>query len=161
MPRLVNPGKHEVEVISGQHHRLIPVTVGEGESRNVVLLMPEAESNEAPAAKTNWAPDPWVLGGFTTAAVGGVLGSVAGGLAWSERKKLDDTCPDRVCPNQEMDRLDRAHRYANVSTYAFIVGGIGAAVGIGALLSDGRQDRTDVVVRVNPAGGALQVAGTF
>ncbi len=163
MPRFVNPGKHQVVVIVGPRRRVIPVTVAEGEGRDVSLVLPESESNESLSPEIGRGPDPWVLGGFTTAAAGTVLGSVAGVLAWSERKKLDDACPDRMCSAQEMERLDRAYGYANVSTYAFIVGGIGAAVGVGALFASKANDpRTDVGVGVTPAGGgALRVTGTF
>lgn len=88
---------------------------------------------------------------------------MAGVLAWSERNKLDDTCPGRTCTSDEMDGVDRAYRYANVSTYAFIIGGIGAAVGVGALLSSESDKRDDdVSVRVvKCTAGTFCVSGIF
>ncbi len=161
-PRLVNPGKHEVALTAGAHHQLIPVVVEEGETREVTLTLPTREPFEQPPPPKE-ATNPWVWGGFTTAAVGGAIGTVAGVLAWSERDKLDSACPDRTCSASEMDGVDRAYRYANVSTYAFIVGGIGAAVGVGALLSSGNDKRDDdVSVRVvRCTSGTFCVNGIF
>ena len=162
-PRLVNPGKHEVTLTAGAHHQLIPVVVEEGETREVTLTLPTQEpSTKQPLPPEEAAANPWVWGGFTTAAVGGAIGTVAGVLAWSERNKLDDACPDRTCTADEMDGVDRAYRYANVSSYAFILGGIGAAVGVGALLSSGSDKRDDVSVRaVRCTSGTFCVNGIF
>ena len=159
-PRLVNPGLHEVELLDGTHQHKVVVVVAEQESRDVVLVLSKSRPKQPPPVEG--APGPWVWAGFTTAAIGGAVGTVAGVLAWSERRKLDEECPNRVCTNGT-ERLDRSYGYANVSTYAFIVGGVGAAVGIGALLSSEDKDPSDVSVGVVPhgEGGALWLDGRF
>jgi hypothetical protein len=160
-PRLVNPGLHEVVLTDGPHQHKVVVVVAEKESRDVVLVLAKPRTKQPPPVEQG--PGPWVWAGFTTAAVGGAVGTVAGMLAWSERRKLDDECPNHVCTDGN-ERLDRSYGYANVSTYAFLVGGVGAAVGIGALLSSpDRKEPSDVSVRVVPhgEGGALWLDGQF
>ena len=163
VPRLLNPGMHEVETISGSHRRVVTVTVEAGTAGEVALTLPQRDDTKPPAASGRGRePSPWVLGGFTTAAIGGTVGIVAGVIAWSERKGLDGACPNHTCPPNEADRIDRAHRYADVSTYAFVVGGIGAAVGIGALLTPGPAKSDAGVALVVPCkGGTLCLNGTF
>ncbi len=160
-PRLVNAGLHEVELVDGSHQHKVVVVVAEKESKDVVLVLAKSRTKQPPPVDE--APGPWVWAGFTTAAVGGAVGTVAGVLAWSERRKLDDECPNHVCTDGG-ERLDRSYGYANVSTYAFIVGGIGAAVGIGALMSSSDDEEpSDVSVGVAPhgEGGALWLDGRF
>jgi len=161
-PRLVNPGLHEVVLIDGQHQHKVVVVVAEKESRDVTLVLSKSPTKPKPPPVEE-GPGPWAWAGFTTAAVGGAVGTVAGVLAWSERRKLDDECPNHVCTDGS-ERLDRSYGYANVSTYAFIVGGIGAAVGIGALMSSSDdKEPSDVSVGVAPhgEGGALWLDGRF
>lgn len=154
-PRLVNPGRHEVVLTAGAHRQVVPVMVEEGETREVALDLPKSSPLEEPLPPPSDGPNPWVLGGFTTAAVGGAVGTVTGLIAWSERNKLE--CRDSACVGDDKDRLDRAYQYANVSTVGFIVGGIGAAIGVGALLTSGSDKRdADVSVRVVPC-----TSGTF
>lgn len=163
VPRLVNPGDHEILLVEGTFRQRFVVRVEEGETRDVALVLPQRAQSAADTQAVSPGPNPWVWGGFATAAVGGAVGGVAGLLAWSDRNHLDDACPNRTCPPDEMDRVDRAKTYATVSTYALVVGGIGAAVGVGALLST-RKDpsEADVGVSVSPCSGtSLCVNGTF
>ncbi len=160
-PRLVNPGLHEVVLVDGSHQHKVVVVVAEKEARDVVLALSKTRTRPPPPVEDGLGP--WVWAGFTTAAIGGAVGTVAGMLAWSERRKLEDECPNHVCTG-ESERLDRSYGYANVSTYAFIIGGVGATVGVGALLwpSDEKAP-SDVSVGVRPhgGGGALWMDGRF
>ena len=164
VPRLVDPGRHQVELIAGSQRQQLEVIVEEGEARQVALRVQPADRPEPrPAPAHDDGPNLWLWGGFTTAAAGGVIGGVTGALAWSERNQLDNACPDRRCAPDEMERLDRARGIANVSTYAFILGGVGAAVGIGAVLSSGSDTpHADAGARIVPCtAGTLCLNGVF
>jgi hypothetical protein len=163
VPRRVNPGTHEIALTVGENRQVVWVTVAEGQTRRVALKVPAGHEPPPPSPPENHGPNAWVWGGFGVAALGFTLGTVTGMLAWSERNALDDHCPDRVCvEDEDQQRLDRAYGYANVSTGSFVVGGLGAAVGIGALLLAGPEDTANTEARIRPCGPAgLCLRGSF
>ncbi len=75
-----------------------------------------------------------VIGGVGVAGLvtGGVFGLIASSK-WSSGK---DDCPGNVCRTQEaFDETRDARRFANLSTLAFVVGGVCTAAGIGLYLA--------------------------
>ena len=82
---------------------------------------------EAEALDLTWLA--WT--GFGLAGAGLVLGGVAGGIALSEYQQLEDECPTLGC---SQDQIDEARTIAHVGTAGFVVAGVGAAVGLVALL---------------------------
>lgn len=164
VPRLVNPGRHVVELIAGARRQAISVSLAERETREIVLAFSQGEPTAPPPPHDDGeARRRWIWGGFATAAVGGTVGTVTGLIAWSQRNDLDTSCPGRVCSADDMDRVERAKGYANASTYAFVLGGVGAAVGVGALLLPG-GDKGDSGARatvVRCSAGTLCVSGRF
>jgi hypothetical protein len=98
-----------------------------------------------------------VAGGVGVAATG--VGAAFGLVAWSRKSTASDACPT-VCKNQnDADLWERARSAGNVSTVAFIVGGVGLATGA-VLWWRGKPSADDSVgarVIAGPAG--LQVLG--
>jgi hypothetical protein len=81
------------------------------------------------------SPLVWV--GFGVGAAGLLAGTITGAITLSETSALEDECPDKRCTPDQQDALDDAHLIGNISTGAFIVGGVGVAVGIiGLALTD-------------------------
>jgi hypothetical protein len=71
--------------------------------------------------------------GVALAAAGVVVGAVTGGLAMSNKAQLEDDCGAGQCTQ---DDIDGGRVPAKVSTAGFIVGGVGALVGIICLAVD-------------------------
>ena len=144
-PRAVNPGSHVVtaKVGTGAETRATLETK-EGESRDLELrvypgpdpapgpgpgpmpLRPEERPHDAREGKSNGL----AVASFVVAGIAGVIG-VAGGLAAMDAKsELDDKCPQKRCGREDHDTLDSGQTWANVSTAAFVVGGIALVAGL-------------------------------
>jgi len=141
--RQVNPGPHALTARVGSG----PETKGaadlkEGEVRDVELAVTPPRDGDAPKGAPPPAPraggegaverrlSPWVIPGFAVAAAGVGVGAVTGVLAASAKGDLDSKCVGSRCGPEAYDTLDRGKLLGNVSTIAFIVGGIGAVAGI-------------------------------
>lgn len=141
-PRAMNPGHHDVIAkIEGGPEARSSVELGSGERKDVTLVVqappPEAQP---PPSREGRAPTPlprrsnglatagWIVGG-----IGVGVGAVAGLVAMSAKSDL--SCPNGICGVEEHDALDKAKAWGNVSTGAFVVGGLGLALGLYATLS--------------------------
>jgi hypothetical protein len=129
MPRKVNPGHHVVVGRAGEAVVRSEVDVGEGASQTVEVDMARAV---APAKKAhpNWI----AIGGFGVAGVGVVLGTITGIASVAQTSSLKDRCPNGLCPASAQGDLDTANALATTSTIAFVIAGVGAAVGVIGLL---------------------------
>ncbi|HET7540362.1 MAG TPA: hypothetical protein VFK05_10845 [Polyangiaceae bacterium] len=98
-----------------------------------------------------------VSGGVGVAGV--IVGSVFGVLAINRKNDAEKSCPD-VCPDQpSVDKWNSAQQAGNVSTVAFIVGGVGLAAG--AVLWFTAKPETSASVGLGVGPGALQLRGRF
>ncbi len=88
----------------------------------------------APAEPSHGVPTlAWV--GFGIGAAGIVVGSVTGILAMGKASTVSGECSGNTCPpSVYQGDLSSGRTMGNVSTVAFIVGGVGAAGGLAALL---------------------------
>jgi hypothetical protein len=71
-------------------------------------------------------------GAYIAWAVGGVglaVGAGFGVVAMKDKNNLDPHCNNNVCNPKESDLLSEAKTAGNISTVAFIVGGVGVALG--------------------------------
>jgi hypothetical protein len=183
-PRLVNPGDHEVSarVASGASADA-KVVLKEGESREVELkigasraaaLSSEATTAHAapvpsPAVQPTRTPvsggaSPLVFVGFGIAAAGVATGSITGLMALSKGSAVKDACDGTTCPRSIDGDLKTGRTLGDVSTIAFAVGGVGAALGIvGLWLPRSRQTEAAASVTLTPwlAPGSAGVRGTF
>jgi hypothetical protein len=166
VPLPVNPGAHALVVhAKGHEDRAESVTLAEGESKRAELAMgpprkeaPRASVSPAPApTTTTTSPLVWI--GFGTAVVGLGVGAATGLMAFGKASTAKDECPGDQCTPAGLDAVDSGRTLATVSTIGFIVGGVGAALGLYGLVAGGSTSSTTVAVGVGPGGGAVQ--GTF
>ncbi|MBI4701614.1 MAG: hypothetical protein HY744_10735 [Deltaproteobacteria bacterium] len=77
---------------------------------------------------------PFVHVGLGTALVGVVTGAVTGGLSLWYANQARDLCPtETTCSAAAQPHIDKGTALAHASTAGFAVGGLGLAIGLGAL----------------------------
>ena len=176
----VNPGAHAlVARAKGHEDTTQNVSIAEGESKRVELQLGPARAAEAAAATTGAGPEggsggtsPLVYVGFGTLIAGVAVGSVFGVLTLGKGSDAKAACPGGACESQSAaDDAKSGQTFGTISTLGFIVGGVGAAVGIIGLVwgkpnsSSSEPVRAARVLRVlsavsvGPTGGELR--GTF
>lgn len=120
-----------------------------------VVAPPPAPPKDAADPGSGMRTAGLVIGGVGVAALvtGGVFGLVASSK-WSSGK---DDCPGNVCRTQAaFDDTQDARRFANLSTIAFVVGGVCTAAGLGLYLAAPSRARGPVTtdtasIRLSPA----------
>jgi hypothetical protein len=149
-PRKVNPGAHAVVVKAGSFDKKLDVNVAERETKTVTVDLKEkppevvkaAGPEEKPSTeKTNALPKILMFGGFGLAAVGVGVGAVTGLMSISKTNDLKDICTNDKCPVDKQGEIDDAKGLGNISTIAFIVGGVGVGAGIVGLVLSRKEKR--------------------
>ncbi|MDB4942495.1 MAG: hypothetical protein JWP97_2029 [Labilithrix sp.] len=183
--RALDPGRHEIaaRVGSGSEARSA-FTLAPGEKKEITLPVqaPPVEAAAEPATTPppgrEMPPPPpkksngVATAGFVVAGVGVGLGAVAGLVAMSKKSDLETACPDKQCGTEQHGALDSARGWGNVSTAGFVIGGVGAAVGIVAVLAaprssgarpSGSTPRPGAVATLTPelGPGGVGIHGTF
>ena len=184
----VDPGAHQL-VVNAPGMREVRTSVAIGESQQLdvpVSLEPEsagAPAQPAPVAPTSTAAEespagteaapssnsgssPWRTVGLVTAGVGVVglgVGTAFGLVAKSKNDASNSSgCNGNNCTSQAAATRRDALSAANVSTVAFVAGGVLAASGVVLWLAAPKGD-ADQGVGVTPvalgAGGGIQVTG--
>lgn len=80
--------------------------------------------------------------GWVSLAVGGAgfaVGGVAGLMALSQNRTLEQECPDSLCPPDSHPNVDRYDTTRAISTAGFIVGALGTTAGVALLLTAPRS----------------------
>lgn len=141
VPRKVNPGAHVAIVKSGTLEKKVEFTVAEKETKTVNV---DVKDQPKPPAPPPPPPEPkagtmspakiMMYGGFGLAAVGIGVGAVTGIMSISKTSDIKDDCNGDKCPTSRKDDIDSAKGLGNISTIAFIVGGVGAGVGVVGLV---------------------------
>lgn len=143
-PLSLNPGKHVIVARAGEREKRAEVKLDSGQSRTLTLDLsgleqsPKKTQRSAPTA-VKPSGSAWVYVGFGVAGAGALVGSVTGIMALSKSSSVKEDCVDGRCPPAAHDDLDSARRYGTVSTLAFVVAGVGAGVGVYALLASGES----------------------
>lgn len=184
--RLVDPGNHLVKASAdGYKAAQVQVTVAPGGSSDAPLTLqvdasapptpasnpvaptpePSNGSNQpAPATEPSSGPSIWPWVALGVGGAGLVVGGITGGLAVSDHSSLTSTCKPACGPSQQSD-LSSYHTMATVSTVGFIVGGVGAAVGVTLLLlqPSAAPAAPTTGLHVEPAIGlgSIGATGTF
>ena len=149
-PRKVNPGAHSVVVKSGSFEKKLDVTVAERETKTVSVdlkeKLPGDEQPPVPAedrasASANPTPKILMFGGFGLAAVGIGVGAVTGLMSISKTSDLKNVCQNDTCPPERQGDIDDAKGLGNISTIAFIAGGVGVGVGVVGLLLSNKEKK--------------------
>jgi hypothetical protein len=141
--RIVNPGPHVVELEANGKTSRAEVTVAEGQAAEVSLDAPvdtpSTANAEPPPASADTASSRsssvLVYAGFGAAALGVTIGTVTGIMTLSKASSLDEVCRGDRCPPDAQGDLDSVSTTGAISTVSFIVGVIGAGVGVYGLLS--------------------------
>ena len=171
VPLKVNPGKHQIIATLGTDEKRSAVELAEGESKSIELELegapvappppPHDDKDKVKGAETKTNTLVWVGGGI--AAAGIAVGTVTGIMAFSIKSDAEARCENGTTCREEVeglwDDLDRGVLMGNISTGAFIVAGVGAAVAIYGLLNPTKVEATSGKIRVLPTPFGL--AGTF
>ena len=163
----VNPGSHRLIVRAKDREETTQtVDIAEGESKVVQLKLgaPKkavaAGPSAAPASTEGGGTSPLVYIGFGTAIAGVAAGAITGVLAFGKASTAKTECPNvNDCSPKGTDAVDSGRTLGTISTIGFIVGGVGAAVGVYGLVWGKPESSTSVAVSVGPMGGGLR--GTF
>jgi hypothetical protein len=129
-----DPGSHVVRV-TADNRTPFEKTISLPNKGGVVVV----DATLVPVGgQTNPIVEPKASGGslaptiaaFGLGAAGLVLGGVTGALELGQVKDLEKRCPNKACPGDAQPDLDKANRFATLSTVGFVVGGVGVAAGV-------------------------------
>lgn len=162
----VNPGAHTIIVrAKDREDTSQTITIAEGESKLVQLKLGAPKKAVAAAPVTGPATEgggtsPLVYVGFGAAIAGVAVGTITGLLAFGKASTAKTECPNvNDCSTAGTDAVDSGRTLGTISTIGFIVGGVGAAVGVYGLVWGKPESSASVAVSVGPMGGGLR--GTF
>lgn len=180
-PRKLNPGLHVVRASVGAGpEKRIEVTLAEKEQRTVVVTLepepvppatPEPVKPSSPIEIPKPIPDvesssrglptlTWI--GISVAVAGAATGTLTGLTAWSRARSAKESCVDGACPPSVHPTVDSGKTFGNISTAAFIVGGVGVGVAVYGLLSrESPKERAAAWVRPVVGLGSFHVVGEF
>jgi hypothetical protein len=167
VPLPLDPGVHAVVVRSPGHKDWKEsLTLKEGERRDLVLVLGEAEAAAPPPLVSLAAPlvreePPSKTGrivGFSLLGVGGagvILGGIMGALAIDRKSAVTSLCyPAQTCTPAGADAAGSGRAFAIVSTIGFVVGALAIAGGVVLVLTSPHAKKT---LAIGPGG----VEGTF
>jgi hypothetical protein len=183
--RLVDPGAHVVFVqgTDGASSEM-RVELAEGETRDVHFSMgtpqlpiprsatasalpvagaTRSTDNTAPATGASRWSSLFYLG-IGLAGAGVVVGTVTGLLSVSKESSVNDACGGGLrCPHSVHDDLQTGRTLADVSTVSFAVAGVGAIVGVLAVVLPRQKEATTLKTSFAPwfAPGGAGIRGTF
>lgn len=173
VPRKVNPGSHVIVVKANGGEKREELSIAEKETKTITIDLadlagataqvpetpPEASSSGGGAGKA------LMYAGFSLGVVGIGVGAVTGLMSISQTNELKDQCPNNVCPRDRQGDIDSAQSLGNISTIAFIAGGVGIGVGVVGLLMSGKDTKEtgSTKPRVDPvvSGNYVGLRGTF
>ncbi len=164
----VNPGAHTLIVhAKDREDSSQTISIAEGESKVVRLLVGAPKKAVAAAPVFGPAPEgesrgtsPLVYIGFGAAIAGVAVGTITGLLAFGKASTAKTECPNvNDCSPAGTDAVGSGRTLGTLSTIGFVVGGVGAAVGVYGLVWGKPQSSASVAVSVGPMGGGMR--GTF
>jgi hypothetical protein len=144
-PRRVNPGRHVVTVRAGNTEGSQQVDVAEREVKDVAVEV-HATSGGGGGGPIEVKPSggfiskPVAFAALGVGGVGIVVGAITGIMAMGAKSDAEKGCVNNKCPPATYSDLDKAQSMATVSTVAFIIGGVGVAVGVVGLLTQPKGD---------------------
>lgn len=135
----LNPGNHRIEAsVGGANPFVRYFSVSEGGTKTIDLELRKNTTQAAPVApppsdagdggtKGSLVPGGVALG---IGAAGIVAGAVTGALSLGKVAELKERCQGSLCPTADKGAAGSAGLLGDVSTAAFIAGGVAAATGI-------------------------------
>ncbi len=144
MPLELDPGAHTLvfEPPSGVRVELSIVAVQTQKNRVIEVTLappsplpgPTPPSPVPPGNDDEGSISPWAWVGFGVGGAALIAGAVTGALAIDRKNQLEDDCHGTVCSTSFGAQFDEGARLAHASTGLFVVGGLGVAFGVAALL---------------------------
>ncbi len=162
LPRRLNPGVHRVVVSASgyvPHDQRLVLSEREHQRLEVKLepvpkALPAPLPRPAPApAGTSEEPaaiPPVAWAAFGVGAAGLVVGTVAGGVAVSQKAALEGRCSELDCPDEARADHDRMLTTSHVSTAGLCVAGVGVATGLILVLASDPEPQPE------PAAATIQ-----
>ncbi len=150
----LNPGNHRIEAsVEGANPFVRYFAVSEGGTKTIELELRKNTTHEAPPSlPPGDAPDAGSKGSLVPGVVvlgvgvaGIAVGAVTGALSLAKVSTLKGRCQGNLCPAADRKEGESAGLLGDISTAAFIAGGVGVAAGI-------------VVVIARPGGGQSGIA---
>ncbi len=138
----LNPGEHTIVISVNGDKKETTTSLSEGQKSLVSidlsgLGMKKAPPKPLPITDSPSQTDPLVYVGFGVAGVGVLVGSVTGVMALSKASSAKDGCTSNRCPPATHDDIDASSTLGTVSTVSFVLGGVGAVVGVWGLTRSG------------------------
>ena len=160
----VNPGTHVIVVKTpGRKDVRLEVNVGEGDLRSVQVTAGPVDptSNVPPPPEKKSGTSPLVYIGVGVCAAGVAVGTITGLMSLGKKSTADSNCPQKdQCNQNGLAAVDAGRTLGWISTVGFIVGGVGAAVGVYGLVAGGSKSESPrAAVYVGPGSAGLR--GSF
>ncbi|MBK8252684.1 MAG: hypothetical protein IPK82_08455 [Polyangiaceae bacterium] len=170
----VDPGEHTVGAdADGYNSGDQRVRVAEGEHKQVTITLEPIAKAPPPPPPSGGTKAPAIVA-FSVGAVGIGVGAVFGVFAFDETAKAKQYCDGNKCPaiKEVVDARNKAIENGNLSTAAFVIGGVAATTGLILALTLGRSksepsDSEKTAITITPyitAGdkaGAAGIVGQF
>ncbi|MGE0324101.1 MAG: hypothetical protein AB7K71_40970 [Polyangiaceae bacterium] len=139
----VDPGVHVLERVDGSHRRTRTLRVAEGGDVHVELLPPpKARALEHPSPESTPNTAAWVA--FGLGGVSSLVGAITGTLVLLRSSDLKRECA-KGCPASRQQELEDTRRLGDLSTVAFVVGGVGLGTGFVLWAAPSGSERASVV----------------
>jgi hypothetical protein len=178
-PIRLNPGHHVISVKTDAAAGTAEVDVAEKDKKEVTVTLVATAVEPPPPTTTDTPTDTppppppeqkhtmrtVAFIGFGVGGAGLIAGVITGILTLSAKSSAVNGCRDNKCPPSTFSDLDNASTMSTISTVSFIVAGIGAGVGVTALLIGDKPAAPTPTggVRVTPwiGLGSAGVRGSF
>jgi len=143
VPRAVNPGTHHVVGTGAGGVRVEQtITLGEGESRVVVLEVPPSpakglEPVDAPPPPSNGGGNhfgPFAYAGFGVGAAGFLSGSIFAAATLSRASSISTHCSTTDCEQSGTDAAHAARDLGIAAVVSYTLSAVGVGVGVADLL---------------------------
>ncbi|HVH42015.1 MAG TPA: hypothetical protein VM925_06715 [Labilithrix sp.] len=143
-PRKVNPGPHVITVKAGTAELKQDVEVAERDNKTVTFdFKDQIPPPPPPQGGRSTSSKVLLFGGFGVALVGIGVGTVTGLMSLAKVSDLKPQCKNDICPSKLQGERDSAETLGNVSTIAFVAGGVGLAAGVVGLFASGSSPKKD------------------
>jgi hypothetical protein len=159
----VNPGRHAVVAdAEGMERATERVTLSEGQQREVLLnLVSRAPAEPASPVETSAGSKIPAAIAFGVGGAGVALGTIFGVMAMSDKSAAEAYCKDDQCTRKAQPSIDSSLTNGNVSTVAFIVGGVGLGLGAVLLLTVGSKKTEQARLVPWIGAGEIGLRGQF
>lgn len=127
----------------------------------VVAPPPASSAPPPPKPPQKTGISPIAIAGFSVAGAGLVVGAATGIAAFAASRPILSACTNGTCPSTEDGPRSTANAVANVSNVSFALAGVGAVVGVVALVAQRPSAQRSAAVELRASPGWVGVKATF